>query len=110
MAKKATAKAAPKSKPTPKAAPTDTTAKKVQKKATPKAQKAKIPSWLKKSPTEYVVGTEEYVSLVAKHNELFGTMYNTHRVRPAILYGIFEAVWKHYDPEQFLKNYQGGIF
>ena len=109
MAKKATAKAAPISKATPKAAPTDTKAKKVQKKATPKAQKAKNPSWLKSSPTEYVVGTEEYVSLVAKHNELFGTMYNTHRVRPAILYGIFEAVRKHYDPVQFAKRQKDGF-
>jgi len=109
MAKKATAKAAPKSKPAPKAAPKATAAKKVEKKATPKAQKAKIPSWLKPRPTDYVVGTEEYVNLVAKHNELFNTAYNTHRVRPAILYGIFEAIWKHYDPEQFKKIYQGGF-
>lgn len=109
MAKKATPKAAPKTEATPKAAPKAAGEKKVQKKPTAKASKPKLPAWLKSSPTEYVVGTEEYRKLVEKGNELMNTAYNPHRVRPAILYGIFEHVWKHYDPEQFEKLYKDGF-
>ncbi len=58
MAKKTTAKAAPKTKATPKAAPKPTAAKKVEKKADAKAQKTKLPAWLKPRPTDYAVGLD----------------------------------------------------
>jgi len=109
MAKKAPAKAAQKSTPTPKAAPKATAAKKAVKKPTAKAKKSKLPAWLKPRPTDYVVGTEDYRKLIEKGNELMKTVWNPHRVRPAVFYGIFEAVWKHYDAEQYMKNYKGGF-
>ena len=108
MAKKATAKAAPKSKATPKAAPKAAAVKKVQKSADAKAKTPKLPAWLKPQPTDYVVGTEDYTKLVTKHNELFGTALNVHRVRPAVFLGIFQQIWKHYDPVQYEKNVRHG--
>lgn len=96
MAKKVSAKTAQKSKPTPKATPMATEVKKVKKKANVKVETPEFPSWLKSSPTEYAVGTEDYRKLVEKGNELMNTSWNPWRVKPAILYGIFETVTNHY--------------
>lgn len=54
------------------------------------------PLYLKKEVTEFVVGTEDYAAIVADHNTIFGTGWNTHRVRPAVFYGIYKAVQDHF--------------
>jgi hypothetical protein len=86
--------------PPEKAKATSDEGEKVEEKATPKQKGAGIPSYLKKRPQDFVVGTEEYSSVIAKHNELFGTQWNTHRVRPAVFYGIYQGVEKHYKGEK----------
>jgi len=85
-------------KSTPKAekGSTSTKAEKVSKKATPKAKEAKKPSYLKLGVTEFVVGTKEYAAIIEDFNDLRGTYWNTHRVRPAVFFGIFKAMHEHY--------------
>lgn len=85
MARKNKGKAASKTKATPKATQPPTTAK-----------KAKTPPWLKSTPTDYIVGTEDYAALIEKHNELFDTHWLKWRVRPQVFYTIHERVWNHY--------------
>lgn len=95
-AQKNVAKEEAKEVPKPKAKATAAGDKKEGKKETPKQSTPKIPAYLKKGPTEFVVGTEDYAAIVAEHNKLFGTMWNTHRVRPAVFFGIYKGVEAHY--------------
>ena len=82
--------------PPPGAKGTDEKKENVKKTKPPKQSTPKKPAYLKKVVTEFTVGTEDYAAVVAKHNEVYGTMWNTHRVRPAFFYGIFEAVKDYY--------------
>ena len=106
--KKTGAKTAPKSKATPKAASKSTAAKKTAQAAQGKTSKAKtapapkkeIPKFLKRFPTEYILGTEDYAALIEHHNELFDTTWLKWRVRPQVFFSIHERVWKHYHDEK----------
>lgn len=94
--KKSTGKAAPKSKAAPKVTQSPAKEKKPQGSQEKAGSTPKIPKWLKSSPTQYIVGTEDYASLVEHHNVLFGTSWLKWRVRPQVFYTIHERVWKHY--------------
>ena len=100
MTKKTTGKTAPRKKPTTKAAQPSTKAKKAPRKRARAATPKKLPHWLKSSPTEYIVGTEDYAALIDKHNELFETSWLKWRVQPQVFYTIHDQVWKHYHDEK----------
>jgi hypothetical protein len=97
MAKK---KTAPKTKAAPKAAQSPAKEKKPQGTQKKAGSTPKIPKWLKPSPTEYIVGTEDYGALIQDHNEKFGTAWNKFRVRPQVFYTIHERIWKHYNDKK----------
>lgn len=80
--KKPAAKKAPVKKPAPKKAP--------EKKA------PEYPKYLDKGITDFVVGTEDYRAMIQDFNDLKNTAYNTWRVKPAILYGIYKELKEHY--------------
>lgn len=96
MAKKTTGKAAPKTKAAPKAAQPPAKTEKPQESKGNKGNSPKIPKWLKSSPTQYIVGTEDYASLIQDHNDKFGTVWNKWRVKPQVFYTIHETIWNHY--------------
>ena len=96
MTKKTQAKKATNKKPATKAAPKAAPAKKTTGSGEKAGSTPKIPAFLKNSPTEYIVGTEDYAALVQDHNEKFGTHGNRWRVQPQVFYTIHEKVWKHY--------------
>ena len=89
-------KTSPKTKATPKAAQSPAKQEKAQGSTGNKGKTPKFPKWLKSSPTEYIVGTEDYAALVQDHNEKFETTWNKFRVRPQVFYTIHEHIWKHY--------------
>ena len=89
-------KTAPKTKATPKAAQSPAKQEKPQGSKEKAVSTPKFPAWLKSSPTEYIVGTEDYAALIQDHNEKFETTWNKFRVRPQVFYTIHERVWKHY--------------
>ena len=76
--------------------PTET--KIVKKKAArkPKKKVVKVPEYLNNKVTDFVVGTEDYRNLVEEHNKVFSTEWNPWRVRPAVFYGLWEGLRKHY--------------
>ena len=101
MAKKKTAPKRPVKATGAKVDAQDVKTKKVPKKADAKPQdgesvKPRNPGWLKNYPTEYIVGTDGYRKVIEIHNEVFGTAYNTWRVKPQVFYVIHEAVKKHW--------------
>ena len=99
MAKKKFVKAAPKTKAAPKAAQPPAKTEKSQTSPQGEASKAKtpkLPKWLKSSPTQYIVGTEDYAAIIQDHNDKFDTMWNKFRVKPQVFYTIHEAIWKYY--------------
>jgi len=61
--------------------------------------KSKVPAYLKKEVTEFVVGTDDYRQLVQDHNDLFGTVWNTWRVKPAVFLGMYLGLKKHFGVE-----------
>lgn len=96
MRKRKATKAAPKKEATPKAAQPPKETKKAQGSKAGRGTAPKCPKWLKSSPTEYIVGTEDYVAIVKDHNDKFGSAYNPWRVRPQVFYTIHETIWNHY--------------
>jgi len=87
MAKKTKATGASKSAPKPKAASKPRAKKKPAK---------KVPAYLRKHVTDFVVGTEDYRKLVQDHNDLFKTAWNPWRVRPQVFFTLWEGLRKHY--------------
>jgi hypothetical protein len=59
-------------------------------------EKKQAPAYLRRSPHQFIVGTEDYRALIADYNEKFNTSYNTWRVRPAMLYKILQAMREYY--------------
>jgi hypothetical protein len=82
--------------PKPKAKATPAGAKKSGKSGTPSPKAKAKPDYIKDSITEYVVGTDDYRKLIEDHNEKYGTAYNTWRVRPQVLYVIWQSLKDYY--------------
>ena len=93
MTKKKMYKGEPKAKAITKAAQPSN---KTKKAPGSKASKLRKPKWLKSSPTEYIVGTEDYGAIIDDHNKLFGTDWLKFRVRPQVFYTIHQRIWDHY--------------
>ena len=100
MTKKKTGKIAPGTKASLKAAQSPAKDKKPQESKGDKGKTPKIPEWLKSSPAQYIVGTEDYAALIQDHNEKFGTAWNKWRVRPQVFYTIHQGIWKYYHDEK----------
>jgi hypothetical protein len=82
--------------PKPKANTTPAGAKKSGKSGTPSPKAKAKPDYIKDSITEYVVGTDDYRKLIEDHNEKYDTAYNTWRVRPQVLYVIWQSLKDYY--------------
>jgi len=96
MTEKKKTASAPKTEAKPKA--TKKTAKKTAVKKDSATKKTnELPSFIKKLPNEHIVGTQDYRDLVADHNEKFGTKWNTHRVQPAVFFGMWRKLREHYE-------------
>lgn len=59
------------------------TKKKPVKRKAPVKKKIERPEWWELSADKISVGTDAYREIMEKHNEFFGTQYNTHRVSPS---------------------------